>query len=351
MPGSGINPCHRRACVAVRAGHLLRLSSPGRARAASRATPRNGIAISQTDLTSRFAPARSSTRWSPACRSRTRASTSTPATCSAMPTAAPSRLPFHEHRPIRTRLDRADQLRSLTGRTEGSLDNQAVYVFDTLEVQRAVAAEPRRALRAQRRRQRSGTSSRTRRRQRQPEPRQHQHRRRRRRAPVSRTRTTCSPTAPAWSSSRPRTARSTCRTPTARRRRRPRSTAPARLPDRTGTATATSTRKPRSTTNSAPSGTCSKARLALTAAVFRNDRENYKVADPGNPANPTASSSSTARRAWTASPSARPATSPTTGRSSPTSPTSTAKCCRACPTIASHDPRPTCVNTAPTRTR
>lgn len=28
-------------------------------------------------------------------------------------------------------------------------------------------------------------------------------------------------------------------------------------------------------------------RLALTAAVFRNDRENFKVADPGNPDNPT----------------------------------------------------------------
>lgn len=29
------------------------------------------------------------------------------------------------------------------------------------------------------------------------------------------------------------------------------------------------------------------SRLALTAALFRNERENYKVADPGNPANPT----------------------------------------------------------------
>ncbi len=29
------------------------------------------------------------------------------------------------------------------------------------------------------------------------------------------------------------------------------------------------------------------SRLALTAAIFRNDRENYKVADPGNPLNPT----------------------------------------------------------------
>jgi catecholate siderophore receptor len=29
------------------------------------------------------------------------------------------------------------------------------------------------------------------------------------------------------------------------------------------------------------------ARLSLTASIFRNDRENYKVADPGNPDNPT----------------------------------------------------------------
>ena len=67
-------------------------------------------------------------------------------------------------------------------------------------------------------------------------------------------------------------------------------------------------------------------RLMLSAALFRNDRTNYKVADPANPNNPTGLQQLDGqahvdgwRWAW-------PATSPASGRSSPTTPTWTARC-------------------------
>ena len=95
---------------------------------------------------------------------------------------------------------------------------------------------------------------------------------------------------------------------------------------------ATSIRKPRSTSNSAPSGTVGK-RLSLTAAVFRNERENYKVADPGNPANPSGEQQldGEARVDGIALGVAGQITRRLVVFAN--SPTSTAKCCRACPTL------------------
>ena len=82
----------------------------------------NSIAISQTDLTSISTPAASSTRWWPACRSRTRPSTSTPATCCATPTARPSPLPpMSIADPYNVYAGPMNYIR--TGLTEGELDN------------------------------------------------------------------------------------------------------------------------------------------------------------------------------------------------------------------------------------
>ena len=246
-------------------------------------------------------------------------STSTPAACCATPTAPPCQLPLMS-------IADPDSLYTgpvnfiLTGRTAGRARQPGDLRVRHARVQRAVDAEPRRALRAQRRRQCDlehqdlhGAD------RGQPATRQQQHRRRPQPRPGGENDDDLfSYRAGAGLQA----GRERQHLPVVRQLQDAVEGFGQRLlhclgHDRAPT-TATSIRKPRSTTSSAPSGTSTDS-LALTAAVFRNERKNYNVADPGNPANPSGEQQLDgearvdgiiARR--------RPAGSPTTGRSSPT---------------------------------
>ena len=152
LPAASTAPTGRRPAAALRAG----TSTCPAVRAATCATPRNGI-VDQPDrpdlaLQHRRRRARAGGR---RLVLAAKPSTSTPATCCAMPTAPPAVLP---------RMDISDPDSLYTGprqphplgQTEGTRQPGHLRVRH-LEVQRAVAAQPGRALRAQRRRHRDLT--------------------------------------------------------------------------------------------------------------------------------------------------------------------------------------------------
>ena len=91
--------------------------------------------------------------------------------------------------------------------------------------------------------------------------------------------------------------------------------------------TAMSIRKPRSTSSWAPSGTSLDDQLALTAALFRNERSNYRVNSADPELQPEQVLDGKARVDGIALGAAGRITRH--GRCSPTTPSSTAKCCRA----------------------
>ena len=211
---------------------------------------------------------------SPACRSRRRRSTSTPGTCCAPADGTPATLPLMSIAdPYNLYGGPVNYIRASL--TQGSLDNQALYAFDTLTFDEHWMLN----LGARYEHNEGDTIVDTV----NICPGQPHARSGDRAFGGSKTRKTCSPIELACSSSRWTRAPSTSPTPTARRRRRPLSTASLLTAGRTPV---TLIRKARSNRDSARSGTSTTA-SPLNAAVFRNDREEFKVADPGNPANPS----------------------------------------------------------------